>query len=196
MVAVALLSPRSVSFPPHLTLALCFTMRPPPYLLGSHGVDARFWAIGDGPGAVLPPEQATIYDGAYSPWTLEDSDVCEVLLYRSGLVTVTSSFVAAASAAFLPEGNPTASTVTGAADLLYAGGAAGLGLSVVLIHIYVTPIKRFLLALWTAGALDSVGTSGCPCLPMKASTLWMPPQGLLSSFVSVLHRRMSVLCVC
>ena len=83
MAAVALLSPRSVSFPPHLSLALCFTKRPPPYLLGGHGVDARFRAIGDGPGAVLPPEQATIYDGAYGPWTLEDSDVCEVLLYPS-----------------------------------------------------------------------------------------------------------------
>jgi hypothetical protein len=85
MVAVALLlSLRSVSFPPHPSLAPGFTKRPPPYLLGGHGARARFQAVGDGPGAGLPPEQAMIYDGAYGPWTLEDSDVCEVLLYPSG----------------------------------------------------------------------------------------------------------------
>jgi uncharacterized integral membrane protein len=151
-----LLSPRLVSFPPHPSLAPLFTKRPPPYPLG--GAGARLRAVGDGPGAGLPPEQATVYDGAYGPWTLEDSDVREVLLYRSGLVTAAASFVAASSAAFLPEGNPAASAVTGAADLLYAAGAAGLGLSLVLIHIYVTPIKRFLQALWAAGALGSVGT--------------------------------------
>lgn len=156
-----LLSPRLVSFPPHPSLAPLFTKRPPPYPLGGgggRGAGARLRAVGDGPGAGLPPEQATVYDGAYGPWTLEDSDVREVLLYRSGLVTAAASFVAASSAAFLPEGNPAASAVTGAADLLYASGAAGLGLSLVLIHIYVTPIKRFLQALWAAGALGSVGT--------------------------------------
>jgi uncharacterized integral membrane protein len=73
-------------------------------------------------------------------------------------VTAAASFVAAASAAFLPEGNPIASTVTGAADVMYACDGAGLDLSPVLIHIYVTPIKRFLQVLWAIGALGSVGT--------------------------------------
>lgn len=59
----------------------------------------------------------------------------EVLLYRSRLVTTTT-----ASVAFLPEGNPIIAT----ADLLYAAGTAGRGLSLVFIHQYVTPIKRFL----------------------------------------------------
>jgi uncharacterized integral membrane protein len=71
-------------------------------------------------------------------------------------VTAAASFVAAASAAFLPEGNPAAGA--GAADLLYAAGASGLGLSLLLIHIYVTPIKRFLQALWAVGVLGSLGT--------------------------------------
>jgi hypothetical protein len=62
--AALLLSPRSVSFPPHPSLAPGFTKRPPPYLLGGHGADARFRAVGDGPGAGLPPEQATIYHPA------------------------------------------------------------------------------------------------------------------------------------
>jgi uncharacterized integral membrane protein len=33
-----------------------------------------------------------------------------------------------------------------------------LGLSLVLIHIYVTPIKHFLQALWAVGVMGSVGT--------------------------------------
>ena len=80
------------------------------------------------------------------------------MLYRSGLVTAAASFVAAASAAYLPEGNAAGDAVRQSIDLLYAAGAAGLGLSLVLIHIYVTPIKRFLQALWVAGVLGSVGT--------------------------------------
>jgi uncharacterized integral membrane protein len=80
------------------------------------------------------------------------------LLYRSGLVTAAASFVAAASAAYLPEGNAAGDAVRQSIDLFYAAGAAGLGLSLVLIHIYVTPIKRFLQALWAAGVLGSVGT--------------------------------------
>jgi hypothetical protein len=46
--------------------------------LGRLDVGARLQAIGDESGPGLP-EQATVYDGAYDPWTLEDTDVCEVL---------------------------------------------------------------------------------------------------------------------
>ncbi|PWZ13270.1 HemK methyltransferase family member 2 [Zea mays] len=41
---------------------------------------------------------------------------------------------------------------------MYACDGAGLDLSPVLIHIYVTPIKRFLQVLWAIRALGSVGT--------------------------------------
>ncbi|CAD6335103.1 unnamed protein product [Miscanthus lutarioriparius] len=152
--AALLLSPRLVSLPPHPSLAPGCTKRPTSYPLGRRG--ARLWVVGDGSGAGLTPDRTTVYNGAYGPWTVEDSDVREVLLYRSGLVTAAASFVAAASAAFLPEGNPAAGA--GADDLLYAAGASGLGLSLLLIHIYVTPIKRFLQALWAVGVLGSVGT--------------------------------------
>ncbi|CAD6207688.1 unnamed protein product [Miscanthus lutarioriparius] len=124
--AALLLSPWLVSLPPQPSLAPGFTKRLTPYpsypLLGRRG--ARLRAVGDGPGSGLP-DQATVYNGAYGPWTVEDSDVREVLLYRSGLVTAAASFVAAASAAFLPEGNPAAGA--GAADLLYAAGAGARG---------------------------------------------------------------------
>jgi hypothetical protein len=44
-------------------------------------------------------------DGAYSPWTLEDFDMHENLLYRSGLAM-------AAVAVLLPEGNLTGAPST------------------------------------------------------------------------------------
>ncbi|KAJ1292704.1 hypothetical protein BS78_01G010400 [Paspalum vaginatum] len=155
--AALLLPPRLVSLPPQPSFAPGFKKTPTLSFgpLGRRG--ARLGAAGDRPGAGLA-DQTTVYNGAYGPWTVDDSDVREVLLYRSGLVTAAASFVAAASAAFLPEGNAAGDAIRQSIDLFYAAGAAGLGLSLVLIHIYVTPIKRFLQALWTVGVLGSAGT--------------------------------------
>ncbi|KAL2608190.1 hypothetical protein R1flu_026763 [Riccia fluitans] len=98
----------------------------------------------------------TVYRGMYGNWSVDSTDVREVLLYRSGLVTSAAAFVTVASSAFLPEGNPLKSAIQGVYDPLYALGAGGLGLSLVLIHIYVTPIKRALQLLWAVGVLGSV----------------------------------------
>ncbi|CAA6663981.1 unnamed protein product [Spirodela intermedia] len=85
----------------------------------------------------------TVYQGVYGPWTVDSSDVLEVILYRTGLVTAAASFVVAASSAYLPE-------VSFLKDVIR--------LSLFLIHIYVTPIKRFLQLLWAVGVLGSLGT--------------------------------------
>lgn len=98
----------------------------------------------------------TVYQGAYGSWTVEDSDVREVILYRSGLVTAAVSFVIASSAAFLPETSSLREIIFQKHDLLYLLGAGGLGLSLFLIHIYVTEIKRTLQALWALGILGSL----------------------------------------
>lgn len=82
----------------------------------------------------------------------------QVILYRSGLVTAAASFVVAASAAFLPENSLQSSVISENLDLLYALGAGGLGLSLFLIHIYVTEIKRTLQALWALGVVGSLAT--------------------------------------
>ncbi|KAI4964021.1 hypothetical protein ZWY2020_008478 [Hordeum vulgare] len=111
-------------------------------------------------------DQTTVYNGVYGPWSVDDADVREVLLYRAGLVTAAASFLVAASGAFLPEGNAVGDAVRQGADLFYAAGAGGLGLSLVLIHIYVTPIKRFLQALWAVGVLGSVGTYALAARPL------------------------------
>lgn len=71
-------------------------------------------------------------------------------------MTSAAAFVTAASSAFLPNDFALKSFIQGAYDPLYAVGAGGLGLSLLLIHIYVTPIKRALQLLWAVGVLGSV----------------------------------------
>ncbi|XP_051121945.1 uncharacterized protein LOC127245238 [Andrographis paniculata] len=105
------------------------------------------------------PEATAVYEGAYGPWKVESSDVQEVVLYRSGLVAAASSFVIASSAAFLRNSDVEVfDLIRGNLDLFYGLGACGLGLSLYLIHIYVTEIKRTLQALWAVGAVGSLAT--------------------------------------
>ncbi|KAL9414390.1 hypothetical protein AB3S75_042792 [Citrus x aurantiifolia] len=105
-----------------------------------------------------PSFDQTVYNGAYGPWTVDPSDVREVILYRSGLVTAAASFIAAASVAFVPTDSLFGEIIKQNIDLFYTLGAAGLGLSLILIHIYVTEIKRTLQALWVLGVMGSFAT--------------------------------------
>ncbi|XP_074363181.1 uncharacterized protein LOC141703636 [Apium graveolens] len=82
-----------------------------------------------------------------------------VILYRSGLVTAATSFVFAASTAFPPDYSFLTDLIKPNFDFFYALGAVGLGLSLLLIHIYVTEIKRTLQLLWGLGVLGSIATS-------------------------------------
>lgn len=100
--------------------------------------------------------QQQVYNGVYGPWTVEAEDVKEVISYRSGLVTAAASFVIAASAAYLP--GDLSDTLKQNIDFFYVIGSGGLGLSLFLIHIYVTEIKRTLQALWGLGVLGSAAT--------------------------------------
>ncbi|KAI4368540.1 hypothetical protein MLD38_017087 [Melastoma candidum] len=101
---------------------------------------------------------APVYQGVYGPWTIEPADVREVILYRSGLVTAATSFVIASSATFLPESTLWREIIEKNLDLFYALGTGGLGISLLLIHIYVTAIKRTLQALWVLGIAGSLAT--------------------------------------
>ncbi|KAH9626418.1 hypothetical protein KSS87_018721 [Heliosperma pusillum] len=98
------------------------------------------------------------YQGVYGPWTIDPSDIREVLLYRTGLVSAAASFVVATSTAFLPHSFWLRDLLERSLDLLFLLGAAGLGLSLYLIHIYVTEIKRTLQALWLVGVFGSFTT--------------------------------------
>ncbi|KAH9329099.1 hypothetical protein KI387_001207, partial [Taxus chinensis] len=88
-----------------------------------------------------------------------------VIFYRGGLVTSALSFIAASSSAFLPDDSFARALLQQNLDILYALGAGSLGLSLVLIHIYVTPIKRTLQIFWALGLVGSLATSLNLALP-------------------------------
>ena len=82
--------------------------------------------------------------------------------YRLGL-TATAVALAGGAAIGLASGGGTGDAGAGAPaaaaaalDALCALGAAGLGVSVCLIHVYVTPLKRLLQAAWAAGAAGAL----------------------------------------
>ncbi|XP_071928874.1 uncharacterized protein [Coffea arabica] len=122
----------------------------------SKTITTKCQAVGES--SSQPSEEAVVYQGVYGPWTIQPSDVQEVILYRSGLVTAAASFVLASSTAFLPDDSTIGGFIKTNLDLFHALGACGLGLSLYLIHIYVTQIKRMLQALWFLGAFGSLVT--------------------------------------
>ncbi|XP_048430662.1 uncharacterized protein LOC103950437 [Pyrus x bretschneideri] len=65
----------------------------------------------------------TVYQGVYGPWYVDSTDVREVILYRSGLVTAATSVVVAASAAFLPDCFFLTGILKHNLDFVYAIGA-------------------------------------------------------------------------
>ncbi|KAL0053252.1 hypothetical protein WJX82_003282 [Trebouxia sp. C0006] len=127
----------------------------------------------------LPGAQAQdklVYKGIYSDWTVEDQDVREVIAYRAGLNV--------AALALLVE---TAIVLTSADSVpgiwqnaVVAAGVAGLGGSLYLVHMYVTPIKRFMQGLYGVGAAGAVGlalTQGGQSVPQYVaehpSSVWL-----------------------
>lgn len=122
---------------------------------------------------------ATIYDGAYGPWSVEPRDVREVVAYRAGLVGAAAAFGAATLSA-QPGAAPTLAAWAAAhPDLSNAGvaaGAAGLGASLALLHLYVAPLKKVLLGLWGAGAVGGAALAlAHPGMPLPLVIASTPP---------------------
>eukprot|EP00899_Mesostigma_viride_P023671 jgi/Mesvir1/4489/Mv09573-RA.1 len=92
-------------------------------------------------------ENKVVYQGRYGPWTMEESDRTEVILYRAGIVAAAAS-LALGSATLLAPDNAVSLAV---AQPLYVMGSAGLGLSLFLVHMYVDFLKKTMQALWAMG---------------------------------------------
>ncbi|KAL0024609.1 hypothetical protein WJX77_002626 [Trebouxia sp. C0004] len=160
-----------------------FTSRPrgaaksrssPAHRRNKHFSSPQAAAQQDLPGAQT--QDKPVYRGIYSDWTVEDQDVREVIAYRVGLNV--------AALALLVE---TAIVLTSADSVpdvwqnaVVAAGVAGLGVSLYLVHMYVTPIKRFMQGLYGVGAAGAVGlalTQGGQSVPQYVaehpSSVWL-----------------------
>ncbi|KAK9914886.1 hypothetical protein WJX75_001918 [Coccomyxa subellipsoidea] len=122
----------------------------------------RIVRIGQNTRRTYPTCEATtsqgreVFRGAYGEWEVEESDVREVLGYRAGISVAATALLLDTILAlgvldgtafqFLREWQNAISLI----------GAGGLGVSLVLIHIYVAPLKRFIQLLWAAGVLGGL----------------------------------------
>ncbi|XP_073145791.1 uncharacterized protein [Henckelia pumila] len=154
---------RSVEYPDTGSLFLCQN--------SGNRSKTELGAVGEGGSSSESSETPSeiVYQGAYGPWTVESSDIQEVILYRSGLVTAATSFVIASSTAFFRDPGTVHDLISRNLDLFYCLGGCGLGLSLYLIHIYVKEIKQALQALWLIGALGSVATYALLAQPSGTS---------------------------
>ncbi|KAK9829113.1 hypothetical protein WJX72_003956 [[Myrmecia] bisecta] len=98
-----------------------------------------------------------VYKGIYGDWQVEESDRLEVLGYRGGISVAALALLLETAIAFSPEGSGLRSVLGGLQNGIVLTGAVGLGVSLVLIHIYVTPLKRFLQAIYLAGLAGGIG---------------------------------------
>ena len=95
-----------------------------------------------------PPKE--VFQGQFGAWTVDAEDEREVFLYRLGLSLAAVSW-AATGLSLLSPAAPAWFSGAG-----YAVGSFAFGGSLALIHIYVTPAKRFLQGLFLVGLLGSV----------------------------------------
>eukprot|EP00244_Chara_vulgaris_P011011 TRINITY_DN5280_c0_g1_i3.p1 TRINITY_DN5280_c0_g1~~TRINITY_DN5280_c0_g1_i3.p1 ORF type:complete len:419 (+),score=45.22 TRINITY_DN5280_c0_g1_i3:170-1426(+) len=96
--------------------------------------------------------ESEVYDGMYGSWSITETDRREVFLYRSGIVASCLAFTISSSAVLFPDDG----TLRSLLDPLYGLGTVGLGLALLLIHVYVAEIKRFMQILWGVGCLGSL----------------------------------------
>lgn len=94
-----------------------------------------------------------VYKGMFGEWSIDASDVAEVNRYRVGL-TVAASGAAGASLLALCAGSE--GLLGRVVDLLSFVGAAGMAVSLWEIHIYVSPLKRFVQGLWAVGVASAL----------------------------------------
>jgi uncharacterized integral membrane protein len=77
-----------------------------------------------------------------------------VALYRGGLTVAAVALLLCTAIGLISPPDAAFSWKIG--DLLAFAGAAGLGVSLWFIHIYVTPLKRFVQVLWAVGVASAL----------------------------------------
>ena len=112
-----------------------------------------------------------IYQGQFGPFTIEQSDRREVVIYRAGLCTAAVSFAIATALVIWQADAPlTLSLLTP----LYALFWTGLGVSLFYIHIYVKVLHRLLQGFWLVGGLASAAIALMSSQPLALRVYEQP----------------------
>eukprot|EP00898_Chlorokybus_atmophyticus_P004522 jgi/Chlat1/5070/Chrsp33S05071 len=95
---------------------------------------------------------AEVYQGRFGPWTVDENDVKEVLGYRAGIVATAAAITTGAASLALPDAGWLQTLSQGA----WVVGAAGLGTSLVLVHMYLGELKRIMQGMWLVGCAGAI----------------------------------------
>jgi len=94
-----------------------------------------------------------IYQGQFGPFSVDDHDRREVILYRTGLAIAAGSFALGSALVLAQPLTPLVLTVT---TLCFWLMTAGLGLSLWKIHIYLVALHRTLQVFLAIGTLTAL----------------------------------------
>ncbi|EIE22348.1 hypothetical protein COCSUDRAFT_33484 [Coccomyxa subellipsoidea C-169] len=97
-----------------------------------------------------------VFRGVYGDWQVEESDVREVLGYRAGISVAAAALLLDTIIALGIQNGSPLQFLREWQNAICLIGAGGLGVSLVLIHIYVAPLKRFIQLLWASGVIGSL----------------------------------------
>lgn len=97
-----------------------------------------------------------VYEGQFGTFTITPRDRQDVILYRAALAVATLCFVSGVSLALSWGDRPIVLT---SLTYLYWGFSVALGISLLLIHIYLVQLHRALQAFWLIGMIATIGIS-------------------------------------
>ncbi|GLC39914.1 hypothetical protein PLESTM_000965700 [Pleodorina starrii] len=98
-----------------------------------------------------------VYYGRFGRWSVTNADRLEVVGYRLGISVAALAFLFEGAFALLPaDQSATRDAMQSLLDPVALAGAAGLGVSLQLIHIYIATLKRALQVLWAVGTVGLV----------------------------------------
>lgn len=121
-----------------------------------------------------PTPSPVVYQGQFGPFTIEAKDRREVIIYRLGLTGAALCFLIA-TGLLLGVGPET--WVLQGLSWLYGGFWLSLGVSLVMIHIYLKPLHRLLQVFWLIGGLASLAIALRSASPL-ALTVYQQPAAL------------------
>ena len=98
---------------------------------------------------VLAPET---YQGQFGTFTITSDDRRSVVIYRAGLAVATLCFAIGTGLVLWQPGN---SAILPWLTLLYTGFWLALGVSLLMIHIYMVALHRALQVFWAIGGISA-----------------------------------------
>lgn len=93
-------------------------------------------------------EQTQVYQGQFGEFTITDSDRRDVIIYRGALALMALSFATGVVAVLWKGSDPVVIQIL---TPLYALFCIAMGVSLTLIHIYMSALHRFLQVCWLLG---------------------------------------------